>query len=68
MQAEGDRLRQKIKDEMTKYRTDVEPLRKEATRAKILDAKVESLEQKLKSMTDKFKENIESLKRENSNY
>ena len=40
----------------------MEPLRKEATRAKVLAAKVESLERRLKSMTDKFENEMMSLK------
>ena len=50
-----------VKD-MEQHQAKMEPIKKEATRAKVLDLKVSTLEKRIKSMTEKYDEYIKNLK------
>ena len=56
-----------VKD-MEQHQAKMEPIKKEATRAKVLDLKVSTLEKRIKSMTEKYDEYIKNLKQDNANY
>ena len=56
-----------VKD-MEQHQAKLEPIKKEATRAKVLDLKVSTLEKRIKSMTEKYDEYIKNLKKDNANY
>ena len=56
-----------VKD-MEQHQAKMEPIKKEATRAKVLDLKVSTLEKRIKSMTEKYDEYIKNLKQDNVNY
>ena len=53
---------------MEQHQAKLEPIKKEATRAKVLDLKVSTLEKRIKSMTEKYDEYIKNLKKDNANY
>ena len=56
-----------VKD-MEQHQAKMEPIKKEATRAKVLDLKVSTLEKRIKSMIEKYDEYIKNLKQDNANY
>ena len=65
---ENERLRKKIQDDLLHFKQELDPLRKEASRAKLLDMQVKTYKDRVEKTADSLNTQITQLKLSLSNY
>lgn len=68
LQSENERLRKKIQDDLLHFKQELDPLRKEASRAKLLDMQVKTYKDRIEKTTETLNVQINQLKLTLSNY